>query len=412
MHSIPAAMILKKPSWLRKRPASQKGKDSSIKDGEGISGKIPDVECLRSNGNLVLRLLNINCDKEGLNVVSLEANERDSVASEEKCILESIYGSFQLSSTNETYENLAFSRDSDMDIIHSKGIPKTQRKQLEQASKSNSIERFNGNWNNISFPHDVWSISKDESEHNILLKLKTLLDMDSKNIPPLFQDESSADILKILTELQKLYNWLLQKSKNSDYQERNKTKNTEESNSFPDHIKRTIRLFRDPAYWMICLSRCIHFLIFVPFLTIIVDFTIDRGFPESEGSYVIAAVSFGDLIGRLCLGWVTDRGYLSLSQYMLVGLLAQGLNTASLPLMPTKAAVYTSLSIFGMVQGSLFVRHPVLVQKYMGRNVQSIAMGCMNFFPGLLGFTFPIYIGKYRNLWGFAFEEQIGYRKY
>ncbi|GFY51564.1 uncharacterized protein TNIN_146871 [Trichonephila inaurata madagascariensis] len=407
MHSIPATMILKKPSWLIKRPASQKGKDSSIKDGdgtEGISGKIPDVECLRRNSNLVLKLLNINYGKEGLNVVSLEANERDSITSEEKCIsdiLESIYGSFQLSSTNEKYENLAFSRDSDMDTIHSEDIPKTQRNQFEQASKSNSIERSNGNWDNISSMHDVWSISKEDSEHNVLLKLKTLLDMDSKNIAPLFQNESSVDILKILTELQKLYNWLLRKSKNSDYQERKKTKkNTEESNSFPDHIKRTIRLFRDPAYWVICLSRCIHFLIFVPFLTIIVDFTIDRGFPESEGSYVIAAVSFGDLIGRLCLGWVTDRGYLSLSQYMLVGLLAQGLNTASLPLMPTKAAVYTSLFIFGMVQGSLFVRHPVLVQKYMGRNVQSIAMGCMNFFPGLLGFTFPIYIGYFRDILG------------
>ncbi|CAL1273197.1 unnamed protein product [Larinioides sclopetarius] len=124
----------------------------------------------------------------------------------------------------------------------------------------------------------------------------------------------------------------------------------------------------------------------MPIVTTIVDFAIDRGFREDEGSYVIAALSLGDLMGRLCFGWVTDKGFMDIPRFLLVGMVIQGANTATMPFMPSKATVYVSLWIFGMLQGSLFVRHPVLVQRYMRSDVQSLAIGCMNFFPGLLGY--------------------------
>lgn len=79
---------------------------------------------------------------------------------------------------------------------------------------------------------------------------------------------------------------------------------------------------------------------------------------------------------------------------MLVVMVLQGASTASLPMMHTRAALFTALAVFGMLQGSLFVRHPVLVSMYMERHEQSIAMGCVNFFSGLLGFGLPAYIGE------------------
>ncbi|GIX68386.1 uncharacterized protein CEXT_154771 [Caerostris extrusa] len=127
---------------------------------------------------------------------------------------------------------------------------------------------------------------------------------------------------------------------------------------------------------------------------------LDRGFHEEEGSIVIAVLSFGDLLGRLCLGWVTDKGFMDVSRFMLGVMILQGINVASLPFMSTKEAIYTSLCIFGLLQGSLFIRHSVLVQKYVGNNAQSIAMGCMDFFPGLLGLGLPVYIGYFRDTLG------------
>lgn len=72
----------------------------------------------------------------------------------------------------------------------------------------------------------------------------------------------------------------------------------------------------------------------------------------------------------------------------------QGACTTTLSLMSSKPALLSVIVVFGLLQGSLFVRHPVLVSKYLGSHEQSVAMGCFNFFSGLLGFALPNYIGK------------------
>lgn len=75
-------------------------------------------------------------------------------------------------------------------------------------------------------------------------------------------------------------------------------------------------------------------------------------------------------------------------------MVVQGACTATLSLMVSKPALLSAIAVFGLLQGSLFVRHPVLVSKYLGSQEQSVAMGCFNFFSGLLGFALPNYIGK------------------
>ncbi|KAG8172018.1 hypothetical protein JTE90_016058, partial [Oedothorax gibbosus] len=50
----------------------------------------------------------------------------------------------------------------------------------------------------------------------------------------------------------------------------------------------------------------------VPVMTVVVDFVMDKGLREDDGKYAIAALSLGDLLGRLCFGWVTDKGYMRL----------------------------------------------------------------------------------------------------
>lgn len=169
---------------------------------------------------------------------------------------------------------------------------------------------------------------------------------------------------------------------------------------FLNHIKTSILLNGNPLFLLICLSRAMHFVTFVPVVTVIVDFGMDKGLLEQHGKYTIAALSLGDLIGRLCLGWVTDRGFVSLPKYMLVVMMLQGATTASLPLLHGMASILTMIAVFGMLQGSVFVRHPVLVSKYMGKDEQPIAMGSMNFLSGLLGFALPSFIGYFRDTLG------------
>lgn len=79
---------------------------------------------------------------------------------------------------------------------------------------------------------------------------------------------------------------------------------------------------------------------------------------------------------------------------MLFVMIIQGMSTASLSFMNSRETLMPAIVVFGIFQGSLFVRHPVLVSRYLESHEQSIAMGCLNFFSGFLGFVLPIYIGE------------------
>lgn len=72
----------------------------------------------------------------------------------------------------------------------------------------------------------------------------------------------------------------------------------------------------------------------------------------------------------------------------------QGAFLAILSAMYSKATLLSGIAACGLLQGSLFVRHPVLVNRYLAKHEQSIAMGCLNFFPGVLAFVLPVYIGR------------------
>lgn len=221
--------------------------------------------------------------------------------------------------------------------------------------------------------------------------------------------DSKRRILKVSKELKKLYHVAAKMDVNGNgildpmFTEKSLVPADSDagaSNSFWDLIKTAIKLHINPLFLLICLCRAVHFIAFIPAMTIVVDFVVDKGLLEEEGKYAIAVLSVGDLAGRLCFGWVTDKGFLSMSKYMMFVMIAHGTSTAFLPLMHTRVTIFIVLGIFGMLQGSLFVRHPVLVSKYLGKNEQSIAMGCVNFFSGLIGFGLPTYIGFFRDTLG------------
>lgn len=56
-------------------------------------------------------------------------------------------------------------------------------------------------------------------------------------------------------------------------------------------------LYTNPAYVLINVCMTTYVLIFIPILTVIVDYGKDKGIPESYGKYLINAMAMGDLIG-------------------------------------------------------------------------------------------------------------------
>lgn len=101
---------------------------------------------------------------------------------------------------------------------------------------------------------------------------------------------------------------------NIDKEESVKNNETVDVNTFKVHIKTALKLHTKLIFLLICCTRVAFFLCLIPMYTTIVDFGMDKGLEVEDGKYIIGALSLGDLIGRLCFGWITDKGYANFSQ--------------------------------------------------------------------------------------------------
>lgn len=155
-----------------------------------------------------------------------------------------------------------------------------------------------------------------------------------------------------------------------------------------------LKLHTNPMFLLICLCRGLTALTFVPVFTSVVDFAVDKGLAVSDGVYAIATLSVGDLLGRLCTGWITDKEYIRDVNYMVTALILQGIFTAALPQTRGIAMVLPTLLVFAILQGSLFIKHSVLLMKYLQEHEKYIGLGFINLFSGILGLLTPYYIGK------------------
>ncbi|XP_035221583.1 monocarboxylate transporter 13-like isoform X1 [Stegodyphus dumicola] len=160
------------------------------------------------------------------------------------------------------------------------------------------------------------------------------------------------------------------------------------------------KLYTNPVYVLISLSMLTYIIILIPILTVIVDYSKDKGIPETNGKYLINAMAIGDLIGRLCFGWVTDKKYVTIPAFMTLTLFLEGIFTALFPFAFELYTFMALLALYGITSGAILVLFPVLVLKYVEQEMQSIGMGCVGFLSGLVSFGIPSLIGHFRDYVG------------
>ncbi|GFR13974.1 monocarboxylate transporter 5 [Trichonephila clavata] len=424
MHTIPAAMILRKPSWLKTKKETpdvevpkiklslEKCYESDVRKELVRMGTIDDVprsepnlNILRQNSEVVIKLLAIVSAKgtEWTNCTDINEKSRMHLESYMWAELYDVFKSIEEPET-DLHQNLARTRQDVFSYEKEPLKPVVGTRQylaVEQPIAPSILKRC----------RSVPDLAKaSNSNCNILHKLKDLYEMKLSDILAVCPKENKRTLLRVSRELKKLYHHVSARlgtfgkpteDANDDlYNKTDKHLDGGHSNSILGLVLTAFKLYTKPMFLLICLCRAVHFIAFIPTMTTVVDFVMDKGFLEQDGKYAIAALSLGDLVGRLCFGWVTDKGYLSMSKYIMIVMMAQGTSTFFLPLMHTRITLFFLLAIFGLLQGSLYVRHPVLISKYMDSHEQSIAMGCVNFISGILGFGMPAYIGFFRDTLG------------
>lgn len=353
MHVIPATLLLRKPKWLKNQksevhisvisdkvknisnmqqqnerktivhkianvshikqkefPAEnekdnfQKKTDSVIKSIKPVcNSKINftsniNKDVLWDNRHFIINLLLRNSEEKLLN---LETSQRIfSTEDNEVTEIEEIFNKILLDVCND--ETIIENFFSDTTIFES-----------GENSSTNGDDKYSSK--NIQTNNDLkLCISELSSVGNFKLlnflsiTLKNVFEADMKNIVNIFLDADKEKLHKIFDELRHVY---ISLNKNTESDTNNETVH---SNSFYSHIMTACKLYTKPIFLLICLCRTTHMLTVMPLFTTLVDFYMDKGLPKEDGKYVIAALSLGDLLGRLCLGWISDRGYVTLSK--------------------------------------------------------------------------------------------------
>ncbi|KAG8200644.1 hypothetical protein JTE90_022266 [Oedothorax gibbosus] len=173
-----------------------------------------------------------------------------------------------------------------------------------------------------------------------------------------------------------------------------KNQNTQ---SITQSLKSMVKLYTNPVYVLINVCMSTYILIFIPILTVIVDYGIDKGIPEIYGKYLINSMAIGDLIGRLGFGWVTDKKLMTVSSFMCLTFILQGISIMLFPFAISLAFFMALLILYGIMAGAILVLFPVLVLTYLDINTQTVGMACMPFMSGIMSFAIPPMIGHFRD---------------
>ncbi|XP_065302922.1 monocarboxylate transporter 12-like isoform X1 [Dermacentor albipictus] len=155
-----------------------------------------------------------------------------------------------------------------------------------------------------------------------------------------------------------------------------------------------------PAFYLISFSLSVIAFNMSTYMTVIVDFAVDRGVSKWNAVYLIFAYAVADLLARLGSGWITDRKYLLKSTMMGSHFVLWG---ASLYVMPLCSQYYchVSLSILsGWCNGSTLILIAVFFMELVGIDKLGVCFGIATTFTGLLGLARPPLIGLYRDAHG------------
>ncbi|XP_023231020.1 monocarboxylate transporter 12-like isoform X1 [Centruroides sculpturatus] len=177
-------------------------------------------------------------------------------------------------------------------------------------------------------------------------------------------------------------------------------KKPKKQNAFRQYISLVIELLCDPMYQIINFCFGIFFICFTLYITILVDFAMDRSIAQNKAVFIISVYSISDLFGRIFSGWIIDFKIIRRKTVIIVSFISSGILLITIPFGNNYAAILALISVLGLLCGSIMVNFTVLLTEYLGLSKVTTALGLSNFLYGILGLFRPMIIGHYRDTLG------------
>lgn len=108
--------------------------------------------------------------------------------------------------------------------------------------------------------------------------------------------------------------------------------------------------------------------------TIILDYVLDKGIYVDQGVYFVMVLPATDLVGRLCLTWVTDQGHLSLVNFESLCFIFMGIGNFLLVWSSGFVFIIFAEIFFALFSGALLVQFPGLINEFVDSENRTMAM--------------------------------------
>ncbi|EEC11867.1 monocarboxylate transporter, putative, partial [Ixodes scapularis] len=152
-------------------------------------------------------------------------------------------------------------------------------------------------------------------------------------------------------------------------------------------------MFSSPYFLLVTLSQVSHVFNHSTFITIIIDYAKDHGIDPEQGIYILLANSGGDLVGRLGLGWISDKKLIERRNMMLLNYLFTGILMHLAPYCNSYSLLTALAVTMALCGGSTITLFSVLFLEYLGIRLMPLAYGLSNFITGNANFFRPKIIG-------------------
>ncbi|CAL1271143.1 unnamed protein product [Larinioides sclopetarius] len=154
------------------------------------------------------------------------------------------------------------------------------------------------------------------------------------------------------------------------------------------------------AFYLTTVTSLSFYFLYHVFDNIIADYSVNHGILKEDTKDVLLAFTACDLFGRLCLGWITDKKYLTRSRLVTLTMAGIGLIFFSLPFATDYWSLLVVSGCYGVLLGCTMVLFPILLVEYLGIEMHAVAYGCMCFPKAILFINRPFLIGYLRTILG------------
>ncbi|CAN7998562.1 unnamed protein product [Ixodes hexagonus] len=167
-----------------------------------------------------------------------------------------------------------------------------------------------------------------------------------------------------------------------------------------NRIIRLLSFLAIPKFYVIIFSFTQLLISITTYLTVIVDFAMDRDIPKWNAVLLITIFAAADMVSRLGSGWITDKGFLRRSSMMTLHFLLSTTTLCLLPLCYSYSLNVLASVILGWCNGAIMILIPVFLMELVDTSKFSVCYGTAAFLAGLPLLVRPAIIGYFRDTLG------------